>query len=419
MRPLTLQIHHNQRGWLDAATIQFVANGGARLEYDIDYVAEFVGHDDRFALSVAFPVDLKIYDGPVPGFILDLIPQGDPLKRLLRRYGLPDTANFEQILSAAPLAPPGNIRLKEPWTEIEAGRPDYRGSGFTRADVVERERDFIDYMESAGAPIGGTTGAGGGSPKFLLREDANGRLHAEGWLEDSRTRRCILVKLPYTDSENARMLARVEKVYYDLLRSLPVRAGAAIDILEDTLFITRFDRTQTGSGQFLYHGLESLYSAHNINVHGALLKHEDNLRLIGRYSSNVTADTLEYLSRDILNQMLANTDNHGRNTSLLKTESGITLSPVYDVTAMQFFSGDFISELTRWTPDLATLEARIKWTANELKLDETVLRQGLSLLSDSTRQLDGRMKDLGVPEQIVRKSASRRAKVQSELEAMT
>ena len=276
-------------------------------------------------------------------------------------------------MSAAPLAPPGNIRIKEPWTDIEAGRPEYRGSGFTRADVVERERDFIDYMESAGAPIGGTTGAGGGSPKFLLREDANGRLHAEGWLEDSRTRRCILVKLPYTDSENARMLARIEKVY----------------------------------------------SAHNINVHGALLKHEDNLRLIGRYSSSVTADALEYLSRDLLNQMLANTDNHGRNTSLLKTESGITLSPVYDVTAMQFFSGDFISELTRWTPDLATLEARIKWTANELKLDETVLRQGLSLLSDSTRHLDDRMKDLGVPEQIVRKSASRRAKVQSELEALT
>ena len=69
--------------------------------------------------------------------------------------------------------------------------------------MTQRNRDFIDYMESSGAHIGGPSGAGGGSPKFLLREDEKGRLHAEGWLDDHKTAKAYLVKLPYTDSENS------------------------------------------------------------------------------------------------------------------------------------------------------------------------------------------------------------------------
>src|SRR5690606_21275705 len=106
---LTLQVHHNERGWLDAATLEFIGGSGVRIEYDLDYAAEYIGRTDRYALSVCLPVALSVYEGPVPGFILDLIPQGEPLRRLLRRYGLGDDANQETILSSAPLAPPGNI----------------------------------------------------------------------------------------------------------------------------------------------------------------------------------------------------------------------------------------------------------------------------------------------------------------------
>lgn len=81
MRPLTLQIHHNERGWLDAATLVFLSTGRVRLEYDIDYAAEYIGRRDRHALSVAIPVDLSVHEGELPAFVLDLIPQGEPLKR--------------------------------------------------------------------------------------------------------------------------------------------------------------------------------------------------------------------------------------------------------------------------------------------------------------------------------------------------
>ncbi|MCX6129496.1 MAG: HipA domain-containing protein, partial [Proteobacteria bacterium] len=235
-----------------------------------------------------------------------LIPQGEPLKRLMRRYGIAQDHQYEEILTQAPLASPGNIRVKEPWVEIERVRPNYQSQGFTRDDIIKYQSDFIEYMERIGAPIGGTSGAGGGSPKFLLREDHQGRFHADGMLDDSKTKYAWLIKFPYTDSNNSKAISQVEKRYYDFIRTLPLVTGDEIQISDDVLFIKRFDRERDIDGRLLYHGLESLYSAHNIATHGSLLWHEDNLRLLAQVSTNPPGDILEYLKRDLLNQMLAN-----------------------------------------------------------------------------------------------------------------
>lgn len=418
MRTLTLQIHHNQEGWLDAATLTSLAPGHYRLEYDVDYAAKYIGHRDRYALSLGYPVDLSIFEGPLPAFVADLIPQGQPLRRLLQRYGISDANDYFKILATVPLAPPGNIRVKEPWQEIEAKRANYSHPGFTRKDIIGRHLDFLDYMERSGAPIGGTTGAGGGSPKFMLREDRHGRLHAEGWLDDARTSRAYLVKLPYTDSENARMLARVERLYYDLLRELPLVTGEALTLEDNTLFVTRFDRVRAKDGTLHYHGLESLYSAHGISDYGARLRHEDNIRLIMRLSSRGVEDVIEYLSRDLLNRMLANTDNHGRNTSFIKQEGDVRLSPVYDVTAMQFFTGDFITELTRWDDEHQNMDRRLAWVANEIGVPYERLTASVSGLAKATQGLTERMRELGVPNDIVKRSREERDRLQAELEAI-
>jgi serine/threonine-protein kinase HipA len=418
MLALTLQIHHNARGWLDAAVMTFVAPGRVRLEYDVDYAAEFLGKRDRYALSIRHPVDLTVGEAPMPAFVLDLVPQGEPLKRILARYGLTDAEAYDVILARVPLAPPGNIRVKEPWDDIERRRSGYAHAGFTRADITERKRDFLTYMEESGAPIGGTSGAGGGSPKFMLREDRHGRLHAEGWLDDADTVRAYLVKLPYSDSENARRLARVEKLYYDVLRTLPVDTGAALAVADDTLFITRFDRVRDASGVLAYHGLESLYSANGVHVHGAPLRHEDNIALLADVSTALEADVVEYLKRDLLNHMLANTDNHGRNTSLLKKDGEIRLSPLYDVTAMQFFTGELITERTRWDNARRPLSARVAWVAEACALPPRRLVGALQELAEATRPLSRRLLDAGVPKDIVDRSAEDRDRVQKELEAL-
>lgn len=43
MKPFTLQIHYNQRGWLDVAQLKFLTSDRVRFEYDIDYAAELNG----------------------------------------------------------------------------------------------------------------------------------------------------------------------------------------------------------------------------------------------------------------------------------------------------------------------------------------------------------------------------------------
>jgi hypothetical protein len=71
---------------------------------------------------------------------------------------------------------------------IEKNRPAYRHPGFTKDEIIAAKENFVDYMETHVAPVGGTSGAGGGAPKFLLREDYNGRFHADGYLDDTKTK---------------------------------------------------------------------------------------------------------------------------------------------------------------------------------------------------------------------------------------
>lgn len=415
---LTLQLHSEKHGWLDAATLVAVGAESVSLEYDLDYAATRMNARDGSALSVDYPVDLGVHRGTPPAFLFDLVPQGEPLKRVLQRYGLSDPKDWYAILATAPLAPPGNIRIKEPWVEIDKQREAYEHAGFTRADITERNRDFIDYMERSGAPIGGTSGAGGGSPKFMLREDRHGRLHAEGLLKDEKTVRSILVKLPYTDSENSRTLAHVEKIYYDILRSLPLNTSAPLEIEGETLFITRFDRLRHADGSLRYLGLESLYSAHGVSTYGARLRHEDNIELLSRISTVATEDILDYLKRDLVNQMLANTDNHGRNTSLIKSSGVVRLSPIYDVTAMQFFTGDIITELTTWDDPHRPLRARLEWLASATKIPYHQVSTSLKELGKHTRSLETQMRDGGVPQSIIERSRDRRQSAQGELESL-
>jgi serine/threonine-protein kinase HipA len=298
-------------------------------------------------------------------------------------------------------------------------RKTYDHPGFSLDDIVRHHTEFVDYMEQHGAPIGGTSGAGGGSPKFLLRQDALGKFHADGMLDDAKTSQCFLVKFPYSDSSNSVQLSHTEKLYYDLMRELPVNAGAAIAVHGDILFVSRFDRQHAGGGRILYLGLESFYGAHDVNIHGARLSHEDNLLLLQKYSSDATADAIEYLQRDILNKILGNTDNHGRNSSLLKKEGSIRLAPIYDVTAMKFFVGDFIVELTRWQDQQATLRKQVAWIAANLEIPRPLLIARIRHLSNSLGDVAAKLRRLGVPPAFIEGTADERARMMQEMQELT
>lgn len=236
-------------------------------------------------------------------------------------------------------------------------------------------------------------------------------------LGDEKTLHSYLIKFPYTDSQNSTLLAVTEKAYYDYLRTLPLISGEEILIHANILFIKRFDRIRLSvkRNALSYWGLESFYSAHGITGHGKPLFHENNLKLIKTISSAANADIIEYLQRDLLNKMLANSDNHGRNTSFLKTNLGIRLSPVYDLTAMRFFTGDIIVELTRWNEARVRLADQIAWITANLGVPAEEIMSALRRFAASLNDIGKKLAEFGVPLDFIQRSEDDRQRLLKEI----
>ncbi len=109
------------------------------------------------------------------------------------------------------------------------------------------------------------------------------------------------------------------------------------------------------------YGLETLASATASSSFGRYGSHLSFCQAIAEYSTLPDEEILEYLMRDILNVALRNTDNHGRNTALIKYPNGkIELSPLYDFAPM-FLDPEGIARATRWGGALETEIGRPSW----------------------------------------------------------
>src|SRR5439155_5396804 len=130
---------------------------------------------------------------------------------------------------------------------------------FTRAEVVLRAERFLEYARERGAEIAGASGAGGDSPKLLLREDREGRFHADGALDDAKTNRSWLVKFPRSRKEIDRVVLEAEAAYYRVAKRFGLRVAGPLEHEEDCLFVPRFDRL-AANGRIERFALESLCS---------------------------------------------------------------------------------------------------------------------------------------------------------------
>ena len=74
---------------------------------------------------------------------------------------------------------------------------------------------------------------------------------------------------------------------------------------------------------------------------------EEYVSAIRQFSTSPQDDLLELFRRDILNVALGNTDNHSRNTSFLKGENSIRLSPLYDFAPMMV-DPEWIARACHW-----------------------------------------------------------------------
>ncbi|MXX07730.1 MAG: type II toxin-antitoxin system HipA family toxin [Gammaproteobacteria bacterium] len=366
--------------WQPAAVLtpvdeQAGLGGACRFEYLDEYAAENAGPGSSAAagLSCRYPADFQQYQlDHWPSFVLDLLPGGYGRRQWLEQLNLQDgpAAEWPLLLRGAAY-PPGNVRVaeavaaKNPNTLAPAASGDVvpmkDHPGFARADVISRNEAFVEYAFQQGIHAAGASDVQGVAPKLLLALDQGGAWHAEGRLADEDVQSHWLMKRPRGDRAADRKVLRNEAAYMRVAGKLGLKVFAELKWEEDNLFVPRFDR-RVCDGKVERYGMESLYSAAGVAEYGARVSHETLCNAIETYCTEPEADLIEYIKRDIVNVVLGNKDNHGRNTALLRCETGIVkLAPLFDFAPM-YLDPEGIARVCRW-PGIAEYAGDPEWAA--------------------------------------------------------
>lgn len=393
--------------------------GSGRWSYEMDWVLD---HLDRpwATVSVALPLSLDSIALPHwPAFLLDLLPAGPARDRWLALLGLRNgpAADWPLLLHAG-RAPVGNLRL----AHARQWKPEFV-RGFTRQEVLDHSGHFLEFMREAqqiqfGARNDSPFSAAdtqGAAPKYLLTEDERGLWWAEGTLPDERCRKFWLVKFPRGETRIDRTILQAECSCLEIARSWEISCQEPLHWEKDCLFVPRFDRVIQSSG-VLRLGLESLCSSLGVAEFGHDFLHEELCEAIAKFSTDPAADLLEYVSRDVLNLALANSDNHARNTAFLKDGASVRLSPLYDIAPMEL-DPEGIRRAVRWNgefpsrPDWSCVATVLgRWMDRELVVDR------LHALANRVRELPRTANAFQLPDLVLEHCRPRWERLAADLE---
>lgn len=394
--------------WHKAALLEFPDDakgdrGQCFFEYDFAYLEAWLPAD-RFdaTASLSLPLEFGPAISPTwPSFLDDVRPMGNARRWWLNRLNLADAPSSDfQLLKQGTVAPVGNLRIAE-------SLPPKTGSPrrFSAEAVIEREHDFIAWAAEHGAQVGGATGAGGDSPKLLLRKDPDGQVWIDVWQDEPENPAShVLVKFARGKHARDQLILRSEYVYYRALASLGISTISTdgMELCEGqngpSLWLPRFDvRRQEGREVRL--GVESMYSLLAASP-GARLHHQDVLAALRKVvpPSVWPGLLLEYMQRDLLNLVFGNSDNHGRNTSVLKSAAAACLSPVYDFAPMKM-DLEGITRTTQW--DRFERGGDVEWRGllSTFGEHEALVRDGLRALAEKLTGLPALLRELGLPQE--------------------
>lgn len=359
--------------WQDAYSLKFVnplnpREGASITGYltsfylnNMEYESSYFEH----SVSVVHRLDMNIYTSEgYPAFLLDIIPSGAAFRSLEKRFAAQkpdDIAMSLFLLERCTPSPIGHMRIKQSLPYLDEGEP----MDFTRTEVAERSTDFLEYAYEQGAAIGGATGAGGEAPKLLLAEDHNGLMFAEATLSAEHTKQHWFVKFPRNRAASIdKDILRAEFQYYCAITEIGMNTISTdgLELIDDgehkpSLWMPRFDREVTKQG-ILRHPVESIYSVCGVTENGAYLSHEFVLGRLGEIWTMAGQNDelfdlgVEYISRDLLNRILGNSDNHGRNMSIIRDGGKLSLAPIYDLAPM-VLDPDGITRVTKWKHEKA------------------------------------------------------------------
>lgn len=409
-----IQIYRNDQ-WQTAAvfepdpeSLDKGIEGGCRLEYDHDYAIENIGETSA-ELIPGLPVGFELHRYTHwPPFLVDLLPAGAGRRAWLKRMQIEnDGPQVEwHLLIKGAGNPPGTLRIAE---AALPPPPDQFKIGFPRTDIIEQREGFIEYAEERGAYVAGASSVQGEAPKYMLVEDIKGMFHAEGALPDDKIKQFWLVKFPRgrrAEERNYQVL-RNEAPYLEVAREFGIRVEAPLIYEDGALFVPRFDR-KVADGHVQRLGMQSLYAIAGIPGYGASVRHDVYCRAIAKVVSEPEREIREYILRDILNLALLNTDNHGRNTAILRDGDNITLSPLFDFAPM-FLDPEGIGRVSRWDEERPGGQPEWPAICENLKevLNPTETREWLASLGDKVLELPGVMKQCQVEDDVIQRLSKR------------
>jgi serine/threonine-protein kinase HipA len=365
--------HH----WVPAATLAVQDDGAGRCVFD--YATEYIFSKDPQPVSLTQPVGFidAAYTAPVgggldkrdfrlPAFLYDLLPQGKGRSFLVKRLGLSDSDELAlPLLLAGAFNPIGALRIdhavrffQNEQRSATGGQRDW-SQGVTLKDMTDKSDAFLQQLALHAMLASGTTGVQGVAPKYLMTQDAAGLWYPDMGLPDQQAKAHWLIKLPRGRADDDRLVLRNEAAYLRVARACGLRTHEDPMLVNEMLFVRRFDRVVNAQGLHRLHQ-ESLASLAGHRGFGVPTSHNELLQALRRYVTQPLRETIEYLKRDVLNQALRNPDNHARNTAVQRTLDGtIALTPVFDFAPM-YKDPEIVPRAVHWKS--ATGQHLSEWT---------------------------------------------------------
>jgi serine/threonine-protein kinase HipA len=365
------------------------------LEFDKDerlsfqYDKSWLGSKDRFPLSVALPLEAKVYGHlETKSFFENLLPEGK-IKDLLEAHGKSSIKSEFGFLQEFGGDCAGAFKIlpeKVKPSKISKPRKELK------LDVIYK---YLDEKKSLTDAIlnkeGGKFSLAGAQDKFAVIFEKN-KIYLP--LDGSPTTHIIKPHVRYFTSTHDTPYN--EYLCMKLAAAVGLNAPE-VDIIkgEFPLFIVeRFDRIHSKTGVLRIHQ-QDFCQAQGIT---SLKKYEadggpsfaDNYNLVKAHSSAPIPDLNQLLKWLIFNLVIGNNDSHSKNLAFLQTEEGIRLAPFYDLLSTSVYKE--IGQNFAFKIDGQNLWFKLKKRlfdklSTELKLrDDVIPKIASKLLNDIEKQ---------------------------------
>lgn len=295
------------------------------------YSEAFLDSPDAYPLSPMGPPlnrDIHTYVSSgrdFPGFIDDILPDdwGRKIIATRLRARFVDTMTVLRHIGEGLSTGSYRITPKGDIPNWVFGIPYERAERLAKCIYSGELHQLGGHADDVALLLRGGSGTGGARPKLLVTHQATPQL------------------LKLNKRSDAFNMAGVEWASLEVMRlsGLEVAQAKVVNFAGniDGILVERFDINQSGAQlpMATINGLLKNPLDQEDPLYGT---YEDIANCIRRYSYRPEDDLLQLLGQLLINQALANTDDHLRNFSMMKDDSGWRMTPAYDVLPQQTFS---------------------------------------------------------------------------------